>query len=135
ISALSGFASQTKGVDSLIESESVIDHAKQISNAFQTTVIMSGKTDVVVRNNEVDLCDRGSAMMPMIIGTGCLLSAVVAAFHAVYDDAFQAANAAVLFYAICGELAAKNAQGPGSFRLHFLDALHSSTTEKEFFYD
>ena len=60
----------------------------------------------------------------MVVGTGCLLSAIVGAFHAVEKDPFRAASAACLFYSLCGERAAENAIGPGSFKNAFLDNLH-----------
>ena len=62
--------------------------------------------------------------MPTITGTGCLLSAVIAAFHAIEKNRFEAAKMATLFYGICGEIAANKAHGPGSFRTQFLDALY-----------
>ena len=61
--------------------------------------------------------------MPMITGTGCLLSAVTSAFCAVHDNPFDAAVAATLFYSVCGELAERQTLKPGSFKTHFLDAL------------
>lgn len=124
ILALSGDAGGTKGVDSTAESHAVIENAKYISKKFSTTLLISGKTDVVVEGQRVETFQRGSEMMPMITGSGCLLSAVVAAFHAVEDNRFTAAAAAAVFYGVCGEMAAAHAAGPGTFKANFLDALH-----------
>jgi len=124
ILALAGETGTTKGVDSTAESDSVIEQAKLLSRAFSATVLVSGKTDVVVDDNRVETFQRGSAWMPMITGSGCLLSAVVAAFHAVENNRFEAAASAAVFYGVCGEIAASQAEGPGSFKVKFLDALH-----------
>ena len=70
-------------------------------------------------------CDRGSPIMSTVTGTGCLLSGVVSAFHAVQTDRFDAAVAATVFYGVCGEIAAKKTKGPGSFKTQFLDILYT----------
>jgi hydroxyethylthiazole kinase len=123
IMSLAGAAAAMRGVDSLSESLHAIEIAKQLNKQHKVAVVVSGKTDVIVDADRINQFNRGSAMMPMITGTGCLLSAIVAAFHAVEADRFIAASAATLFYSICGEIAADQAQGPGSFRAAFLDAL------------
>lgn len=123
--ALSGSAYMTKGVDSLSESMQAIESAKIVSKRHNTAVVVSGKTDIIIDNESIDQFDRGSPFMPNITGTGCLLSAVIAAFHAIEKNRFEAAKIGTLFYAICGEIAENSANGPGSFRTHFLDALHS----------
>jgi hydroxyethylthiazole kinase len=124
IMALSGLSFATKGVDSTAQSQHAIESAQNISNQHNATVVISGETDVIVDANQLNQFNRGSPLMPMITGTGCLFSAVVAAFHAVEKNRFDAASAATVFYGICGEIAAKQAKGPGSFKTAFLDALN-----------
>ncbi|HSW92972.1 MAG TPA: hydroxyethylthiazole kinase [Gammaproteobacteria bacterium] len=124
ILALSGEMGGTKGVDSAADSHAVIENAKTVSHTFSACVLVSGKIDVVVEKNEVSLSERGSTLMPKITGCGCLLTAVVGAFHAVEKNRFKAASAAALFYGVCGEVATLRAAGPGSFKTAFLDTLH-----------
>jgi hydroxyethylthiazole kinase len=126
VMALSGASHTTKGVDSIIESKHAIENAKIISNRHNAAVVVSGKIDIIVDHNSIDQLDRGSPFMPTITGTGCLLSAVIAAFHAIEKNRFEAAKMATLFYGICGEIAENKANGPGSFRTQFLDALYFS---------
>lgn len=126
IAALGGATTMTKGVDSLLESQHTIEHAKVLSKQFNMAVVISGKTDFIIDQEAIELCERGSELMPMVTGTGCLLSAVVAAFNAVEKNRFDAAFAATLFYGICGETAAKNIQGPATFKNQFIDHLHST---------
>ena len=54
---------------------------------------------------------------------GCAMSALIAAFCAVHDDAFEAAAGALLVTGVSGQLAAAEAHGPGSFVPQFLDTL------------
>ncbi|WP_171839746.1 hydroxyethylthiazole kinase, partial [Listeria monocytogenes] len=74
---------------------------------------------------------NGSALLPRITGSGCLLSAVFGSFIAVQDDAFRASVGACASYAVASayaemELARKL---PGSFRPLFLDELASWSVE------
>jgi hydroxyethylthiazole kinase len=113
----------TKGVDTQCTAFEAIEAAQALSEQYQTIVIISGPTDVVIANKQSMHFARGSSMMAQVTGSGCLLTAVVSAFQAVSTDAYQAACAAVLFFSVCGELAARQAKGPGSFKSHFLDVL------------
>lgn len=123
IMALAGQTSRTKGVDSIAGSEDAIESARYLSSIWKTTVAISGKTDVIVTNQAIQTIDRGDAVMTHVTGTGCLLTAVVAAFNAICDTPHQATVNALLYYAIAGELAAQKASEPGSFQVHFLDSL------------
>ncbi len=123
--ALAGSAGKTKGVDSTADSTQAIASAHYLAKNYGVTVAISGQTDVIVDHQQTVQLERGSPMMPKVTGTGCLLSAVVGAFHAIEADRFTAAAAATWFYGICGETAAENAAGPGSFRTAFLDALYT----------
>ena len=68
-------------------------------------------------------------MMPCITALGCSLTGIVAAFAAV-APAYDATVAALAYYGAAGEQAGQNAQGPGSFQVAFLDALHTMTGEQ-----
>ncbi|WP_131782902.1 hydroxyethylthiazole kinase [Legionella gresilensis] len=123
VGALCNFNHTTKGVDTSITTAEVIKAAKYLSVDKQTVIVISGQTDAVMQDDQVTLLHRGSEVMPLITGSGCLLTAVIGAFQAAHDHPYIAACAAVMFYGICGELAARVAEGPGSFKVHFLDAL------------
>ena len=124
IAALAGAALLTKGVDSTTKPIKVVEYAEMLSAQYAATICMSGATDIIIAQKNKNQYDRGSPFMPMITGTGCLLSAVVAAFHAVEKNSFIATSAASLFFSVCGEIAAKQSIGPGSFKVNFLDALN-----------
>src|SRR3990167_4959629 len=123
VMVLAGDHVKTKGVDSLSQTCDAIESAQRLSITYQTTVAVSGATDLVIRDQQVKKLDRGSPLMTRVTGTGCLLTAVVAAFNAVSTDAYTATASALLFYSVCGELAAQKSYGPGSFQANFLDEL------------
>lgn len=120
----------TKGVDSALASTQCIEEAKIISTAYNLLVAMSGESDFIVDNEKVYRLKRGSSIMPLVTGTGCLLTAIIGAFCAVDDEHFKATVHATLFYNVCAEIAATDTQYPGSFKIQFIDALNS-TPEKE----
>ncbi|MDF1646900.1 MAG: hydroxyethylthiazole kinase [Legionellaceae bacterium] len=130
IMALAGEAIQTKGVDSLAESLDAERAAKVLSNQYECVITVSGATDVIVSNPQITHLTEGSPMMPRVVGTGCLLTAVTAAFCAIApDDLYQAAQTAAWYYGKCGAVAAEKATGPGTFKAHFLDALDTLAIE------
>jgi hydroxyethylthiazole kinase len=123
IAALAGTAGRTKGVDSLDDSVHVADAAAGLLEHCQVVVI-SGEKDVVVSRNARCVLSNGCALMTRITGMGCTATAIVGAFLAVQDDPFLAAAHAMAVMGIAGEIAREQSEGPGSLRVHFLDALH-----------
>jgi hydroxyethylthiazole kinase len=126
IMALAGSRSVTKGVDSSTESADAVDSAKKLSQQCDSTIVVSGKADFIIDHELFSQSDRGTPLMAMITGSGCLLSAVIGAFHAVEKNRFDAACAATVFYGICGEKAAAKSILPGTFKNYFLDALYET---------
>jgi hydroxyethylthiazole kinase len=124
IMALSGETQKTKGVDSLAESLDAETAAKTLSCQYQCVVTVSGATDLIVSGENITYVTEGSPMMPKVTGTGCLFSAVTAAFCAIEpNNHYEAARAAACYYGRCGALAAEKSMGPGTFKACFLDAL------------
>lgn len=129
IANLAGVDIQTKGVDSSVQSDSVLESAKILSVTTGATVVISGAQDFIVQDNNYTLLECGSVLMTKITGAGCLLSAVVAAFHAVEKNSYDASLMAAYFYGKCGEKAAVTTQKPGSFKVNFLDSLSETCYE------
>ncbi|WP_286789528.1 hydroxyethylthiazole kinase, partial [Thioclava sp. UBA3469] len=71
---------------------------------------------------------NGHAMMPRVTALGCSLTGVVAAYLA-GQPRFEAVIAALAYFGLAGERAGATAQGPGSFQVAFLDALHAIDAE------
>ena len=64
-------------------------------------------------------------LLTKVTGTGCLLSAVIAAFAAVEKNLVEAATSALVFYGVAAEIAANKTEdkGPGRFQIEFLNQL------------
>ncbi len=64
--------------------------------------------------------------MPQVTALGCSLTCLVGAFAAASpNDPFAATVAALAMFAVAGERAGREADGPGSFAWRFLDALRA----------
>lgn len=130
ILALSGKQGESKGVDSIASINDVASFANEIAREFGTTLAITGVTDLVTDGRRALRVEGGHAFMPVVTGTGCAATAVVAAFHAVDNDPVSAAASALAFYGLAGAIAGEKAAGPGSFIVNFLDALYNLTPEE-----
>lgn len=126
IAALAGGSEKTKGVDSTADSSSVTDQGRRLAQAFGCVTVVSGKKDFILNGEGNGLViENGHVLMPFVTALGCTTSSFIGAFAAVTPDFTAAAACGMIIAGIAGELAAEKAQGPGSFRMHFIDALYS----------
>jgi hydroxyethylthiazole kinase len=114
----------TKGVDSTSASGDALDPARALNKRLGSAVCVTGETDYILAGDIVLEVKNGHAMMPKVTGLGCTASAICGAFAAVNDEPEMAAAHAMAVMGIAGEMAAKEAKGPGSLQMHFIDALY-----------
>lgn len=126
ISALIEDDVHTQGVETTRSTDSTIDSAIRLAKQLHNTIVISGKDDCITDGTQTEIISYGSPLMPLVTGMGCTLTAVIAAFHAVQPDTFEAALAATAYFGLCGNYAEEKASAPGSFRMHFIDALHTT---------
>lgn len=124
IRALVRSGAGAKGVDSQHSPDDVYDDARALSESAGCVVSVSGPVDLVVAGNDVARIANGHPMMTRVTGMGCTASAITGAFVAVNPSPFKAAAHAMAVMGMAGEMAADVAAGPGSFQMHFLDALY-----------
>jgi hydroxyethylthiazole kinase len=124
IRALANRGALTKGVDSTDTPEEALDAARSLAAQCRCVVVVSGATDMIVADAGVLRVHNGHPMMPRVTGLGCTATALVGAFAAVNPSAREAAAHAMAVMGMAGEMAAERSPGPGSFQMHFLDALY-----------
>ena len=112
-----------KGVDSANTTDEAATLARALARHTGAVVVATGATDVITDGTRLVRLSNGSPLMTQVTAIGCSLSAMVGAFRAVTPDPFEAAVAAVAVTGIAGELAARQAVLPGSFRVAFIDQL------------
>jgi hydroxyethylthiazole kinase len=123
---------KTLGVESINSTDEAKEKATQLAKQYRCTVIASGPVDFITDGNREALVHYGSALMPLVTGMGCALTAVVAAFRGVMDDSFESARLATSYFGMCGQSVGTQTKAPGTFRLGFVDALHMANCFKEF---
>ena len=127
ILALAGGENHGKGVDS----GDTVTEAETISMAFahaqQTVVAITGEMDFVTDGTRSVRVSGGSSWMPRVTAMGCSLTAAIGAMVAVVEDPFWATVAGLEIFGVCGAQAEREARGPGSFQVAFLDALAQVT--------
>ena len=123
ISSLLGHEAGTRGVESRQTPDQVMDEARALSTSARCVVSVSGPVDLVVEGNVVVRISNGHPMMAKVTGMGCTASAIMGAFAAANPQSLKAAAHAMAVMGIAGEMAAERSAGPGSFQMHFLDAL------------
>jgi hydroxyethylthiazole kinase len=89
----------------------------------QTTVAITGETDLVTDGERTFGIANGHPLMARVTAMGCAGSALVATALALESDPLMAVGAALLIFGIAGDIAGETANGPGTFGVHILDAL------------
>jgi hydroxyethylthiazole kinase len=101
------------------------ENAIAYARAKHMVVALSGETDLITDGERVAAVANGHPLMAKVTAMGCAGSAILSACLAVEPDAFRAAVAALVIMGIAGELAGEKSEGPGSFAVAIIDALHN----------
>ncbi len=100
------------------------DAPARFAKRHNTVVALTGRVDVVSDGAQRAKIANGDPLMGQVTAMGCAGSALLCAALAVERDAWRATIAALALFGIAGEVAARDASGPGSFAVAILDALH-----------
>lgn len=93
--------------------------------AHDATMGLTGQVDIVADRVRRVSISNGHPLMAKITAMGCAGSALVGACLAVESDAWVAMASGLLILGVAGDVAAKDAKGPGSLAVGILDALHN----------
>ena len=123
IAALAGAGGKVRGVESVEDVTGIESAAMRMAEKYGAVVAITGKRDIIASRDSLYFVDNGHERMASITGTGCMSTTMVGAFIAVEKDFALASAAALACFGLAGEIAAKNARGPASFRVALLDAV------------
>lgn len=126
IIALSGGLATNRGVESANSSESALDNAISLAQRTKSIVAVTGEIDYVTDGKTTYAIEGGHILTTRVVATGCALSALVAAMLANTKNPLQATATACMVFSVAAKQAAATiaCQGPGSFKIAFLDALY-----------
>lgn len=129
VMALSGLQASGRGVDSQDDSAAALPAARALARSSGAVVAVTGETDYITDGERDWAVVGGDVLMTRVVGTGCALSAVVAAFCSLPGKRLDNVATACRVMAYCGEKATACCSGPGSFTAAFLDALYHLRAE------
>lgn len=124
IRALAGVGKGGKGVDSTDASDTALEAAVSLALDYDTIVCVTGETDYATDGKEILSYTGGSVKATTVVGTGCSLSAMVAAFIAKTEHPLEAVISACALAKRAADQAEGVARGPGSFAVAYIDALN-----------
>lgn len=130
ILALAGAGTGGKGVDSTADSSDALEAARALADRTGGVVAVTGAVDYVTDGTRTFAISGGDPMATLVVGTGCSLSALVAAFCAAHPNALEAAAAACALAKRAAEVARRKADAPGSFHVAYIDALYTIRPEE-----
>lgn len=129
ILALAGARAGGRGVDSTDDAFSALPAARELAARTGAIIAVSGERDYVTDGECTWSIPGGGALMTRVVGTGCALSAVVAACSSQPGSRLNNVAAACRLMKVAGEQAIAVSCGPGSFIPAFLDALYLLNAE------
>ena len=105
---------------------------KELALKLNTTILASGPIDILSDGETTIAIDNGDDMMPLITGSGCMLSSIVGSCVG-GSTPLEGSLVAILAMNIAGEKARakvdeKN-EGTGSFRAYLIDYLYKTNAE------
>ncbi|MBQ2665330.1 hydroxyethylthiazole kinase [Methanobrevibacter sp.] len=103
-----------------------------LAEKLNTVILASGPIDILSDGTTTVAIDNGDDMMPLITGSGCMLSSIVGSCIG-GSNPFDGSLIAILAMNIAGEKARakvdeKN-EGTGSFRTYLIDYLYKTNSE------
>jgi hydroxyethylthiazole kinase len=123
VATLVGVAAEVRGVESIAAGGEPAELARQAARTLGVVASVTGPVDHVSDGEREVAVANGDAMLATVTGTGCMSTAITAAFLAAEEDPLAAAAQALQAFGIAGEDAARGAKGPGSFHVALYDAL------------
>ncbi|KAF3925167.1 hypothetical protein ABW20_dc0102038 [Dactylellina cionopaga] len=131
IRTVAGEGVKMKGVDSGDSGSAGLDElvgvVKAVARTQRNVVVCTGATDILSDGTRTVLVYNGHPFQSLVTGMGCALGSVLCAALSVgKDDKLMSCLAAILFYNVAAERAAKrdDVKGPGGFATAFLDELY-----------
>lgn len=140
IKTLASNSGSTRGVDAsaadAITPETLtqsVAFAKELAAGCGAIIIITGAIDIVADAGQAFCIYNGSPMMSKVTGTGCMLSAITAAYLAANPESpLIACAGAVAAMGLCGELAKDRLtpqDGNAAYRTYIIDALYNLDSE------
>ncbi len=121
--ALAGTGGGGHGPDSRHAADTALASAHEFARSHQCVVVVTGASDGITDGTTSVQVHNGAPVMARMVGSGCMLGAVIGCYLATEAEALEAAIAGVLHFNVSGEIAAERSHGPGTLYPALIDAL------------
>ncbi len=126
ISVLAGLGGKVRGVDS-VDAGDPADAARKLAQRTGAVVAATGPTDYVSDGRQTLTLHNGCGLLEKVSGTGCMVASVVGCYVGACGASAETVAAAISVFNIAAEMAAAEADGPGTFRPRLMDAMDALT--------
>ena len=134
ILAISGNDSNAKGIDvgekdkiSVENIEKFIKLSKKLCKKYQTSGLITGKTDILLDEDRYFLIENGCENLSKITATGCMLTSLISTFLSVCDP-IEASILGLLILEISGEISDRDKLY--SFFVNLMDNISSISDDE-----
>ena len=93
----------------------------EFAGKYKLLVVITGEKDLLIDRDYQLICSNGVQVLGEITGSGCMAGSLVASYLAVSASPLLAALTGISILGISAELAAREASGPGTFRIMLHD--------------
>lgn len=129
IAALVGADNTSHGIDA-----GLVNHpfqvAKLCAQRSNSIVVLTGETDIITDGQFIYENFLSSTMLKMNIGSGDILSSIIAAFLGITSNTRDACVVATVLVTVAGIIASQKSLGLGSWQVQFFDQLSQLNAEK-----
>ena len=122
-------------IDDIITEENLSTNGeiiRELAEKLDTTILASGPIDILSDGKTTIAIDNGDDMMPLITGSGCMLSSIVGSCIG-GSTPLEGSLVAILAMNLAGEKARAKVdekdEGTGSFRAYLIDYLYKTNAE------
>ena len=122
-------------IDDIITEENLSANGeiiRELAEKLDTTILASGPIDILSDGKTTIAIDNGDDMMPLITGSGCMLSSIVGSCIG-GSTPLEGSLVAILAMNLAGEKARAKVdekdEGTGSFRAYLIDYLYKTNAE------
>lgn len=130
IAQLTGQSWHSHGIDAGNGQGDLETIAKQCACQYHCCVVLTGPVDIVTDGEHLMKNSLSSPYFAQNVGSGDMLSSVVAAFVGAGHDDYQASAVATKMFSIAGVRAARIANGFGTWQGQFFDQLAGLTADQ-----
>ena len=122
-------------IDDIITEENLSANGeiiRELAEKLDTTILASGPIDILSDGKTTIAIDNGDDMMPLITGSGCMLSSIVGTCIG-GSTPLEGSMVAILAMNLAGEKARAKVdekdEGTGSFRAYLIDYIYKTNAE------